>query len=60
MKDLGPAAIAANIEHFETIRIKHTELALEALAQETKWRAQQEIKKDPEGTLKKLLTTMVD
>jgi hypothetical protein len=60
MDDIGPAGIAANIEHFEAVRIKYTELALDALVEEIKWRFQQEMKKNPENALKTLLTTSVD
>lgn len=60
MNDLGPAGIKANIEYFQAIRIKHAELALEALAEEVKWAVRLEMKKDPENTLTDLLTTSVD
>lgn len=60
MNDLGPAGITANIAHFEAVRIKHTEMALEALVEEIKWRARLEMKKDPENALLTLLTTKVN
>ena len=60
MDDIGPAGIKANIIHFEAVRIRHTELALDALVEEIKWRARLEMKKDPENALKTLLTTSVD
>ena len=57
MHTLGLAGINANLSHYEAVRIKHTELALEALAEELKWRARRELKTDTEETLKSMLFT---
>ena len=57
MLQMSEAAIRANISYLEAVRNKAAQEALNALAEELKWTKILEMKKNPEITLKDLLTT---
>lgn len=53
---VGPAGCKANASYFRALRFKYTELALQAMSEESKWNERLEMQKNFQDRLKKILT----